>query len=251
MPVVLAIMAHPDDAEILCGGTLLRLHHEHGYEVHVATCTPGDGGSAELSPEAIAATRRREGEAGAARLGGTYHCLELRDFQVVYTPENVRRAIEVMRRVNPSLVITHPRHDYMVDHEQCHLLVRMASFAFAAPNAAPGRPPEDAHTPHLYYADPLEGRDPYTGDLVEPTAWVNVSSVIDAKTQALACHASQREWLRSHHGMDEYLEAMKRHGKMRGEAIGANYAEAFVQHRGHAYPTDDRIQQIFNPDAAT
>ena len=201
--------------------------------------------------EAIAATRRKEGEAGGARLGGTYHCLEYRDFQVTYTSENVRRAIEIMRLVNPSLVITHPRHDYMVDHEQCHLLARMASFGFAAPNAAPGRPPVDARTPHLYYADPLEGRDPYTGELVEATAWVDVSSKIDAKTEALACHASQREWLRSHHGMDEYLEAMKRHGQMRGEAIGANYAEAFVQHRGHAYPTDDRIQQICNPDAAT
>ena len=125
MPTILALMAHPDDAEILCGGTLLRLSREQGYDVHVATCTPGDAGSADLGPEAIAAKRRNEGEAGAKRLGGTYHCLEMRDFQVAYTPETVRRAVEVMRLVNPSIVITHPRFDYMGDHEQCHHLARM------------------------------------------------------------------------------------------------------------------------------
>ena len=243
MPTILALMAHPDDAEILCGGTLLRLSREQGYDVHVATCTPGDAGSADLGPEAIAAKRRNEGEAGAKRLGGTYHCLEMRDFQVAYTPETVRRAVEVMRLVNPSIVITHPRFDYMGDHEQCHHIARMASFAFAAPNASPGIPPRDARTPHLYYADPLEGLDPYTGELVTPTTLIDVSGVIDAKAEALACHASQREWLRSHHGMDAYLDAMKRHTAMRGERLGVAYAEAFVQHRGHAYPRNDLLRE--------
>ena len=57
----------------------------------------------------------------------------------------------------------------------------------------------------------------------------------------LACHASQREWLRAHHGMDEYLEAVKRHDAARGSCSGVAYAEAFVQHRGHAYPHDDLL----------
>jgi len=64
MPAALCLMAHPDDAEILCGGTLLRLHREHGFAVHVVTCTPGDAGSADLGPEKIAAVRRQEGTAG-------------------------------------------------------------------------------------------------------------------------------------------------------------------------------------------
>ena len=42
---------------------------------------------------------------------------------------------------------------------------------------------------------------------------------IDRKAEMLACHASQRDWLRAHHGMDEYIEAMKRHGAMRGETM--------------------------------
>jgi hypothetical protein len=60
----------------------------------------------------------------------------------------------------------------------------------------------------------------------------------------LACHASQRDWLRAHHGMDEYIDAMKRHGAMRGRQIGCAYAEAFVQHRGHPFPQTDLLAEI-------
>ncbi len=42
---VLAFMAHPDDAEFLCAGTLMRLT-ELGWRVHIATAAPGDCGTA-------------------------------------------------------------------------------------------------------------------------------------------------------------------------------------------------------------
>ena len=57
-PVVLSVLAHPDDAEFLCAGTLIRLTSEHGWQVHVASMTPGDCGSTELPAEEIAAVRR-------------------------------------------------------------------------------------------------------------------------------------------------------------------------------------------------
>jgi LmbE family N-acetylglucosaminyl deacetylase len=44
---VLAFMAHPDDIEILCAGTLIHLCKK-GYTIHMATMTAGDGGSVEL-----------------------------------------------------------------------------------------------------------------------------------------------------------------------------------------------------------
>ena len=59
MTTVLAIHAHPDDIEFQCAGTLLRLA-ERGVSVHVATMTPGDCGSAQLSAEAISEVRRAE-----------------------------------------------------------------------------------------------------------------------------------------------------------------------------------------------
>ena len=244
-PVALAFLAHPDDAEILCGGTLLRLREEHGYEVHIATATAGDCGSATLGPDAIAAVRRGEARRAAEMLGGTWHCLEERDVNVVFTRDANRKAIDLFRRLNPTLVFTHPRHDYMLDHEQVHLLARSAAFSFPMPNAAPTPPPPGAAVPHLYYVDPLEGRDPYSGALITPTACVDVSAVIDRKAELLACHASQRDWLRAHHGMDEYLDAMRRHAAARGAQVGVPFAEAFIQHRGHAFPPDDLLARLF------
>src|SRR5690348_6300178 len=73
---VLAMMPHPDDMEILCAGTLIRLR-ELGWEVHVATMTAGDKGSATLPPEEIARIRRVEAQRGAEVVGATsYRCLE-------------------------------------------------------------------------------------------------------------------------------------------------------------------------------
>ncbi len=243
--VVLAFLAHPDDAEILCGGTLIRLREERGYEVHIATAAAGDCGSATLPREEIAAIRLEEGRRAAAMIGGTYHCLALPDAQVTFRPETITRATDLFRRVNPTLVLTHPRHDYMMDHEQVHLLARAATFGFPIPNASTLPLPDDAHVPHLYYVDPLEGHDPYTGGQVRPDTLIDVSAVIDRKAQMLACHASQRDWLRSHHGMDEYLDAMRRHTADRGREAGVAYAEAFTRHRGHAYPQDDLLADLF------
>lgn len=242
--IVLAFLAHPDDAEILCGGTLIRLREEHGYEVHIATATAGDCGSTTLPGEQIAAIRRAEAKEAAELIGATYHCLELKDIDVVFDHASNRRAIDLFRGINPSLVLTHPRHDYMLDHEQVHLLARSAAFSFPIPNASKIPLPPRSHVPYLYYVDPLEGRDPYTGAQVKPTVVVDISREIERKAQMLARHASQREWLRSHHGMDEYLDAMKRHTAQRGELIGVAHAEAFVQHRGHAFPQDDIIDNL-------
>jgi len=240
---VLTVLAHPDDAEILCGGVLLKLA-DRGFDIHIATMTPGDCGSAELGPERIAEIRRREGAAAAEKVGGTYHCLESRDLFVCFDETHIRRTIDLMRKVNPAIVITHPRHDYMLDHEQTHLIARHATFAFPIPNASKLPPPENAAIPYLYYCDPIEGLDPYTGEPVSPDCLLDVGEVIDRKADMLARHASQREWLRSHHGMDEYLEAMKRHAARRGEEAGVEYAEAFQRHKGHPYPSDDALTRL-------
>ncbi len=58
--VVLTILAHPDDAEFLCAGTLIRLVREHGFEAHLASMTPGDCGSMDRPPDEISRTRRSE-----------------------------------------------------------------------------------------------------------------------------------------------------------------------------------------------
>jgi len=258
--VVLALMAHPDDAEFLCGGTLALLA-KHGWRIHVATATPGDCGSTTLKPEAIAAIRRQEARSAVAILGGQFHCLELRDLQVRYDTDTLVAACGLLREVRPRLVITHSPSDYMLDHEQISLVARAAAFSAPIPNAPapPGYPagtpwvggvrrPLEA-IPHLYYADPIEGKDPL-GDPVFPGLLIDISTTLDTKLAMLACHASQREWLRSHHGVDEYLDTARRWSRERGALAGVAYAEGYRQHKGHAYPQDDLLQASL-PDQAT
>src|SRR5262245_42110734 len=159
--VVLSLLAHPDDAEFLCAGTLLRLVREHGWEAHVASMTPGDCGSAELPPEEISRIRRAEGARAAALLGGRYPCLEERDRQVFYNERALERVTRLLRAVRPRLLLTHSPADYMLDHEMTSALARAAAFAAPIPNFLRERdlgPPLE-HIPHLYYCDPIEGRD--------------------------------------------------------------------------------------------
>jgi LmbE family N-acetylglucosaminyl deacetylase len=242
--VVLSALAHPDDAEFLCAGTLLRLAREHGWQVHVATMTPGDCGSAELPPEEISRVRRAEGARAAALAGATYHCLEERDLLVAYGERPLERLTRLLREVRPRLLLTHSPADYMLDHEQTSALARAAAFAAPVPNFLRGRLPEPLdHVPHLYYCDPIEGKDAL-GREVEPSFGIDVSGVIGPKAEMLAAHASQREWLRKHHGMDQYLEAMRDWGARRGRPRGVAYAEGFRQHLGHGYPQDNLLGRL-------
>jgi N-acetylglucosamine malate deacetylase 1 len=243
--VVLSVLAHPDDAEFLCGGTLIRLRREHGWQAHVASMTAGDCGSAELPPDEIARVRRAEGARAAALIGATYHCLEERDLLITYAERPLEKVVRLLREVRPRLVLTHSPADYQVDHEMTSQLARAAAFAAPIPNCFAGRghPPPLQHIPHLYYCDPIEGKDAL-GRPVDPTLLIDVSGVIDDKAAMLAAHASQRDWLLKHHGMDQYLQAMRAWGAHQGRPIGAAYAEGLRQHLGHSYPQDDLLGRL-------
>ena len=97
--------------------------------------------------------------------------------------------------------------------------------------------------PHLYYCDAIEGKDAL-GRVIEPGFCIDISGVIDTKTEMLARHASQRAWLLKHHGMDQYLEAMRQWGTERGKSCGVAFAEGFRQHLGHSYPQDNLLGEL-------
>src|SRR5262249_35143225 len=115
--VILSVLAHPDDAEFLCAGTLTRLAQQHGWQVDVASMTPGDCGSMELPPERIAGVRRAEGGRAAGLIGAAYHCLEERDLLIFYAERPLERLTRLLREVRPRVVLTHSPADYMLDHE--------------------------------------------------------------------------------------------------------------------------------------
>src|SRR6516165_11029361 len=150
--VVLSVLAHPDDAEFLCAGTLARLARENGWQVHIASMTPGDCGSVEHGPEEIAGIRREEGARAAALLDATYHCLEERDLLIFYHERPLERVTRLLREVRPRVVLTHSPADYMLDHETTSTLARAAAFGAPIPNffAGLGHPRPLPHIPHLY-----------------------------------------------------------------------------------------------------
>jgi LmbE family N-acetylglucosaminyl deacetylase len=242
---VLSILAHPDDAEFLCAGTMARLVREHYWEAHIASMTPGDCGSMELPPQEIARIRRGEGQASADLLGGRYHCLEERDLLVFYGERTLEKAIRVMREVRPRIVITHSPGDYMLDHEVTSVIARAAAFGAPMPNMFRdrGHPPPLEHVPHLYYADPIEGKDSL-GHPVGAGFCIDITATIDLKEQMLCRHASQREWLLKHHGMDEYVTSMRAWAAARGQECGVPFAEGFRPHLGHGYPQDNLLGQL-------
>lgn len=247
-PRVLAIHAHPDDIEFQCAGTLLLLARA-GCEIVVATMTAGDKGSAELGPEEIAAIRRGEAAKAAELLGAEYLCLGFRDLEICFDNDSRRAVIEALRKTRPDIVITAPPVDYMPDHEETSRLVRDACFTAAVPNYKTRQwdpAPALGHIPHLYYVDPLGGVD-YFGRPVEPQFIVDVSEMFDSKLEMLACHVSQREWLRRQHGLDEYLDSCRRFSKTRGNAIGVAHGEGFRQHVGHPYPNDNLLLTLIAP----
>jgi hypothetical protein len=67
---------------------------------------------------------------------------------------------------------------------------------------------------------------------------------LETKADMLAAHASQRDWLFKHHGMDHYVQAMRDWNALRGRAAGVAFAEGFRQHLGHGYPQDNLLGRV-------
>lgn len=240
---VLSILAHPDDAEFLCAGTLIRLRREAKWEIHLATMTPGDLGTAEYSSAEIARIRREEGAAAAAVIDGHYHCLEERDLRVTYSESTLAKATRLIREVRPTVVITHSPKCYMLDHEMTSQIMRAAAFAAPVPLYLKGDLPPLDKIPHLYYCDAIEGKDALGQDL-PPGFCIDIGNVIETKAEMLAKHASQRNWLIKHHGMDNYIESMRQWSAHRGGERAVAFAEGFRQHLGHSYPQDNLLGKI-------
>jgi len=251
---VLVVGAHPDDAEMFCAGTLFLLR-DLGYDVHIATMTLGDCGSTEHSSQEIRRIRRGEAEAACAFLGASYRYLGFNDLSIFNDDDSNRRTTALLRDIDPLMVMTHPPHDYMSDHETTSLLVRNACFGAAAPNydtLSLTPVPRSSSIPYLYYFEPMDGIDIF-GRRLAPHFYVDVTETIEARLEMLGHHQSQRKWLRSHHGLDDYVEAARRRCRDAGErASGTSgrellYAEGFCQHLGHAFPHENILAQILEP----
>ncbi len=217
-----------------------------GHKITIVTMTPGDCGSAEHTREEIAHIRRGEAARSAARIGAEYRCAEFSDLSIFSDDPSRRRVVEILRQVAPDLILTSSPIDYLCDHEATSLLVRDACFGAPAPNYATGArdaAPPIAAIPHLYFMDPIGGVD-RDGNAVRPDFFVNVAAQMETKTAMLAEHASQRQWLLKHHGIDNYLEMMEAWTRENGASAGVEYAEGFRRYKGHPYPQTPLLEEL-------
>ena len=239
---VLALFAHPDDAEFLCAGTLAHLAN-FGVQLHLGTLTSGDCGSSILPAAKISRIRQKEAERSARLVGATYSCLGEKDLSILYDRPTLRKVMELVRSVSPSLVITHAPADYMVDHETTSRLTQTACFGSMAPNYRTGAPRAAKPVrgvPHLYYAEPFGGRD-ILGNEVRSTTFVDISATIERKEQMLACHESQQAWLRAQQDVSDTCGLVRQMAARAGQLSGFDWAEGFRQHLGQGFPQDNLL----------
>ena len=242
---VLALFAHPDDAEFLCAGTL-ALFAARGARIHIATLTAGDCGSTTLPAARISNVRQKEASRSAALIGARYHCLKSKDLLVFYDRAHLNKVMELVRQTNPTLVLTHSPVDYMIDHETVSRLCQSACFGAMAPNFNTGArrpaPPLKA-VPHLYYADAFGGRD-ILGHRIKSGISVDISATLKRKEEMLACHESQQAWLKSQQEIPETVATMRNMAKAAGKQAGFRWAEGFRQHLGQGFPPSNLLQEL-------
>jgi N-acetylglucosamine malate deacetylase 1 len=226
----LAIAAHPDDIEFSMAGTLLLLR-DAGWEIHCLNLSAGSQGSAVMTAARTRVVRRTEAKNAARLMGAVWHPPVADDIEILYGVPLLRKVAAVVRKVNPSVVLTHPPQDYMEDHtETCRLAVT-AAFSKNFPNYE-SRPPTKPGTGDVtvYHCMPHMLCNPL-GERVHAEAWVDISGVLGRKTAALAAHASQKQWLDETQGMDSYLKTMQGFGATLGkESKRFRYAEGWRRH---------------------
>ncbi len=245
MPSALAIAAHPDDIEFVFAGTMLLLAKQ-GWHLHYMNIADGSRGSTTMDRETCAATRLAEARAAAELLGASFYPPICHDMEIAYTTENLQKVTAVVRHSKASIVLTHAPIDYMEDHEIACRLAVSAAFSHGMPNLESIPPVPAFFDPvTVYHAQPLGNRQP-TGELVQPHFFVDTSSVIDKKTQSLACHASQKQWLDESQGMESYLAAMLDDSQETGRLSGVfGHAEGWRrrEYRGFCGPNDDPLRE--------
>ncbi|HEV7387050.1 MAG TPA: bacillithiol biosynthesis deacetylase BshB1 [Gemmatimonadaceae bacterium] len=175
---VLAVGAHPDDMELICGGTLIRaqmLGRSTGI-LDLAAGEMASRGSPELRAKEAAKAAKVMGVAVRENLG-------LPDGGIQNTPETRAKVAVVIRRLQPKIVITHSLHGRHPDHPIVAQLVRDACFVAGLKKVEANVP---VHRP-LKVIHALSFRE----DNQKPTFVVDISEAFEKKLEAIGCYESQ------------------------------------------------------------
>lgn len=262
---VIAIFAHPDDADFKMGGTAAMMA-QMGHEVKFLSITNGNAGHHEKGGGVLANIRREEAREAARRLGIVeYEVLDNNDAELIPELHIRKDVIRAIRDWNADVVLGLRPNDYHPDHRNAGKLVIDASYMVIVPNVAPDVPPVRNNPVFLYMQDGFSKPVPFSHDIV-----VGIDDVIETKILGLDAHASQiYEWgpwtrgildqvpegeverlqwfteSRFRGGVSEaQLEGLKRwYGDEK--AAQFRFAESFEIAEYGRYPSDEEIRMIF------
>jgi LmbE family N-acetylglucosaminyl deacetylase len=222
---VLAVFAHPDDAEIAAGGTLIKWAAA-GREVHLLVLTNGDRGSQDraLDRAELAATRLRETEAAAQEMGlASVRVGAIADGELENTAQIREPVVRLIRELRAETVVTlDPTAVFFENRYYNHSDHRMAGWV-ALDASFPG-----SGNPHFFAEHLHEGLDPQ--DVVdvwlswtnEPNHHEDITGFLERKVAALARHESQLS-----EGIRFFEEFLEQDAVEACAEIGVTHAEPF------------------------
>lgn len=227
--VVFAIGAHPDDIEFMMAGTLVLLRAA-GCELHSMALANGSCGTTSLSRDRIIKIRAAEARKAAHRIGAVVHPSLVDDIEIFYDKKLLARVGAVIREVAPQILLVPSPEDYMEDHSNTSRLAVTAAFCRGMRNfpTSPKRKPF-AGDVAVYHALPYGLRDGMRRR-VAAELFVDISTAMQDKREALSLHQSQGSWLGEYQAVDHLgiMEQMSLEvGKMSGRF---RYAEGWRRH---------------------
>jgi LmbE family N-acetylglucosaminyl deacetylase len=201
---VVAVVAHPDDVESGCGGTLAR-YAEAGHKVTIVHLTRGELGIEGQPPDVTARTRTAEANEAGRVLGAKVVFAGQVNGQVEATNGRAEELKKILLAEAPDVVFAPWPFDTDFEHQLASALTLRVYLAI--PHDAP-----------LYYYEIDTGANTLG---FPPSTYVDISTVRDKKVEALKAHASQ-SFVNLYEKHDEKIEAF------RGRELGVFAAEAFA-----------------------
>jgi bacillithiol biosynthesis deacetylase BshB1 len=235
---ILVLAAHPDDAEISCGGTIAK-HVSLGHKVGIVDLTRGELGT-RGNPE----TRAEEAKEGARILGvSVRENLGLKDGFFQNDPANQMPVIRAIRKFKPEIILANAVYDRHIDHGKGASLGYDASFLAGlakiettdeeGKKQAPWRPGAVYHYIQSY--------------LIEPDFIVDISDFQETKMKAIRAFKTQffdpeSTEPETYISSPSFLNMLEARATEFGHAIGVRFGEGFTVRR---YPGIDSLFDIF------
>jgi LmbE family N-acetylglucosaminyl deacetylase len=190
----MVIVAHPDDPEFFCGGTI-ALWCANGTHITYLILTNGNKGSddPDMTPEKLAALRKEEQQA-AAEVLGVKHVIyfEEKDGELQHTLGLRQRVVAEIRRHKPEVIITLDPSRYFFTNQYINHADHRAAGEVAIDAVFPAARNRMYHPELLDLGlEPHTVKDVYLAGTDQPNVWVDISDVFDTKIAAIQCHTSQ------------------------------------------------------------